>query len=300
MRRFLLVLVPLLVLAQVLAAADKPLTLDVWPGKAPGETGQIGEEKLLEPKAGEKKVARLTNVSKPTLSVFRPAKDKDTGAAVVICPGGGYNILAWDLEGEEVATWLNSIGVTGIVLKYRVPRRPDQAKDKPPIGPLQDAQRALSLVRGKAKELGIDPNRIGMLGFSAGGHLTAAAATNFDKRAYEPLDDTDKVSCRPDFAVLIYPGYLVAKDKDELQPDIRVSKETPPCFFAHAADDGVSAENSVQMYRALRKAGAKAELHVYASGGHGFGLRPSDQPCSTWPQRCAEWLNSQGFLKPAK
>jgi acetyl esterase/lipase len=300
MRRFLLVLVPILVLAQVQAAADKPLTLDVWPGKAPGETGQIGEEKLLEPKAGEKKVARLTNVSKPTLSVFRPAKDKDTGAAVVICPGGGYNILAWDLEGEEVATWLNSIGVTGIVLKYRVPRRPDQAKDKPPIGPLQDAQRALSLVRSKAKELGIDPNRIGMLGFSAGGHLTAAAATNFDKRAYEPLDDTDKVSCRPDFAVLIYPGYLVAKDKDELQPDIRVSKDTPPCFFAHAADDGVSAENSVQMYRALRKAGAKAELHVYASGGHGFGLRPSDQPCSTWPQRCAEWLGTQGFLKPAK
>jgi acetyl esterase/lipase len=282
------------------AAADKPLTVDVWPGKAPGETGSVGEEKVLEQKAGEKKVKRLTNVSKPTLTIYRPSKDKDTGAAVVICPGGGYNILAWDLEGEEVAEWLNSIGVTGIVLKYRVPRRPDQPKDKPPVGPLQDVQRALSLVRGKAKDWGIDPQRIGVLGFSAGGHLAAAAATNSDKRAYDSLDDADKVSCRPDFAVLVYPAYLAVKDKEELMPDIRVSKDTPPCFFAHAADDGVSAENSVQMYRALRKAGVKAELHIYASGGHGFGLRPSDQPCSTWPQRCAEWLQVQGLLKAAK
>src|SRR5262249_50737769 len=177
--RVVLGLTVIFVLALAAPAADKPLTLDVWPGKAPGETGQIGEEKFLEQKAGEKKVKRLTNVSRPTLTIFRPARDKDTGAAVVICPGGGYNILAWDLEGEEVAEWLNSIGVTGIVLKYRVPRRPDQPKDKPPIGPLQDAQRAMSLVRGKAKEWGIDPNRIGILGFSAGGHLAASPACHF-------------------------------------------------------------------------------------------------------------------------
>jgi len=217
----------------------------------------------------------------------------------VICPGGGYNILAWDLEGEEVAAWLNSLGVTGIVLKYRVPRRPDQAKDKPPVGPLQDAQRAVSLVRSKAAEWGIDPKRIGILGFSAGGHLTAAAAANFDRRAYDALDDVDRVSCRPDFAVLVYPGYLVEKGTDQLAPDIRVRKECPPAFFAHAADDGVPAENSVAMYRALRKAGVPAELHVYAAGGHGFGLRPSARPCSTWPQRCADWLRAQGFLKAA-
>jgi acetyl esterase/lipase len=299
MKHPLLSLVLLAGLVSAGQAADAPLVLDVWPGKAPGETGTIGEEKILESKPGEKQVKRLTNISKPTLTVFRAPKDKDTGAAVVICPGGGYNILAWDLEGEEVAAWLNSLGVTGIVLKYRVPRRPDQPKDQPPIGPLQDAQRALSLVRSKASELGLDSKRIGILGFSAGGHLAAAASTNFDKRAYEAIDDIDKLSSRPDFAVLVYPAYLVEKDKDQLTPQIRVTKDTPPTFFAHASNDGVKSDNSVIMYLALKRAGVAAELHVYTSGGHGFGLRPSEQPCSTWPQRCGEWLKAQGILKPA-
>ncbi len=279
-------------------AAEKPLTLDVWPGKAPGDKGDVGEEKVLESKPNEKPVQRVTNVSKPTLTLFRPAKDKDTGAAVVIAPGGGYSILAWDLEGEEVAAWLNSIGVTGIVLKYRVPRRPDSPKNEAPPQALMDAQRALSLVRSKAAEWGIDPKRIGMLGFSAGGHLTASTATNFDKRTYETTDEIDKVSCRPDFVVLIYPAYLLAKDRDELAADIRVSKDSPPTFFAHAGNDGVKAENSVVMYLALKKAGVQAELHVYNTGGHGFGLRPSEQPCSTWPQRCADWMKTRGYLKP--
>jgi acetyl esterase/lipase len=286
-----------LYLVSLLPAAEKPVVLDVWPGKAPQETDPIGEEKVQEPKPGEKPVKRLTNISRPTLTFFRPAKDKDTGAAVVIAPGGGYNILAWDLEGEEVANWLNSIGVTGIVLKYRVPRRPSDPKDQPPQRALMDAQRAISLVRSKAGELGIDPKRIGMLGFSAGGHLTAVTSTNFDRRSYEPMDEVDKVSCRPDFAVLIYPAYLVDKDGLHLKPDIRVTKETPPIFFAHAGDDSHSPENSVQMYLALKKAGVPAELHVYSSGGHGFGLRASDKPCSTWPKRCAEWLRAQGTLK---
>jgi acetyl esterase/lipase len=281
------------------AAADKPLTLDVWPGRAPGESGDPGEEKFLEQKPGEKPVKRLTDVSRPTLTVYRPARDKDTGAAVVICPGGGYNILAWDLEGEEVAAWLNSVGVTGIILKYRVPRRPGQPKDAPPPGPLQDAQRAVSLVRSKAGEWVLDPKRIGILGFSAGGHLAAAASTNFDKRAYEPIDGLDNVSCRPDFAVLVYPGYLANKEKDGLAADIRVTDQTPPTFLAHAGDDGVPAEGSVLLYLALKKAKVPAELHVYATGGHGFGLRPSDKPCSQWPQRCEEWMRSQGLLQPA-
>ncbi len=277
--------------------AEKAEVLDVWPGKPPGETKPIGEETIRPAKSPVGPIKILSNVSKPTLTIFRPAKDKDTGAAVVICPGGGYNILAWDLEGEDVATWLNSIGVTGILLKYRVPRRPDQTKDKPPIGPLQDAQRALSLVRSKAKEWHLDPKRIGILGFSAGGHLAASASTNFDQRAYDSMDEIDKISCKPDFTVLVYPAYLLTKDEKELAPEIRVRKGCPPTFFAHANDDPIKPDNSARMYLALKRAGVPAELHIYSAGGHGFGLRPTDKPCSTWPRRCADWLRSQKLLK---
>jgi acetyl esterase/lipase len=154
-------------------------------------------------------------------------------------------------------------------------------------------------VRSKADEWPLDAKRIGILGFSAGGHLAASASTNFDKRAYETMDDIDKVSCRPDFTVLVYPAYLVEKGKDELNPDIRVRKECPPMFFAHAGDDGVSPENSARMYLALKRAGVPAELHIYSSGGHGFGLRPTEKPCSTWPKRCTEWFRMQGVLKTA-
>jgi acetyl esterase/lipase len=275
-------------------AAPERLTRDVWPGKAPGETGKIGEEKILPDQPGQRTVKRITNVTRPTLTVFRPEKEKDTGAAVLIAPGGGYSILAWDLEGEEVAAWLNSIGVTGIVLKYRVPKRPDQPRNVPP---LQDAQRALSLVRSNAARWGIDAKRIGMLGFSAGGHLTAAAATNFDRRAYEPIDDVDKVSCRPDFIVMIYPGAIVNKGNKELSPEIRVSSQTPPAFFAHAGNDPVPVENTIVMYQALKNAKVPADVHIYSSGGHGFGLRKSEHPCSTWPRRCEEWMRSQELLK---
>jgi acetyl esterase/lipase len=295
-------IVPILTVIALMSAAgglpaENTPVLDVWPGKVPGETGSIGAEKFVEQKPGEKPVKRLTNVSKPTITIYRPAKDKDTGAAVLICPGGGYNILAWDLEGEEVATWLNSIGVTGIVLKYRVPRRPGQPPDKPPPGPLQDAQRALSLVRSQAREWHLDPKRVGVLGFSAGGHLAAATALNFDHRSYESMDAVDQESCRPDFAVLIYPGYLAAKNKVELDPDIHVRKDCPPMFLVHASDDRGGPENSVLMYLALKRAGVPAELHIYASGGHGFGLRPSEHPSSTWPERCTAWLRMQGILK---
>src|SRR5437868_847843 len=294
-------LVGCLCLAWPAAAADKPLVVDVWPaGKVPEEAGDIGAEKsLMSPKLDRKQVEvteptrMVTNVSRPTLTVYRPAKAKDTGTAVLICPGGGYWNLYWELEGEDVAAWLNSLGVTGVVLKYRVPRRPEHPKH-----PLQDAQRAVSLVRARAKEWGIDANRVGMLGFSAGGHLTAVTETNFDRRAYESVDDADRVSCRPDFAVVIYPGGVVARDTGQLTPDVRVTKETPPTFIAQAGDDRVGVENSVLLYLALKKAGVPAELHVYATGGHGFGLRPSKNPASQWPKRCEEWLRSQKLLGP--
>src|SRR6266852_3892896 len=288
------------------AARAEPMVVDLWPGKAPEETGTIGAEKfVMSPKLERKQVEvteptkMVTNVTKPTITVYRPAKDKDVGTAMVICPGGGYWDLYWQLEGEEVAAWLNSLGVTGVILKYRVPRRPDEPKGGPARRPLQDAQRAVSLVRSKAKEWGVAPDRIGMVGFSAGGHLAIATATSFDKRTYEPTDDIDKISCRPDFAIPVYSGYLKAKDKDEIASGLRIPTGTPPVFLAHGGDDIISPpEHSVLMYLALKRAGVPAELHIYAAAAHDFGVRPSEHPCSTWTQSCANWLRRQGFLKP--
>lgn len=288
----------LLLMTPGLVGAGSPTILELWPNKPPGETGVIGEEKYLTSRPEELCQKKLTNVSKPTIAIYRPTKVKDTGAVVVIAPGGGYHILAEDLEGEEVADWLNSIGVTAIVLKYRVPRRADQPKNEPPIGALQDAQRAISMVRSKAKSLGIDGRRIGLLGFSAGGHLTAWTSTNSDRRSYPSIDEIDQSSCRPDFSILIYPAYLQKPGLMELQETVRVSANAPPSFLVHAADDPLSYENSIAFYKALVRLGVPAELHVYAKGGHGFGLRPSPNPCSTWPKRCEEWMKSRGLLKP--
>ena len=290
------------------AAADNPMVIEVWPGTVPDETGTIGPERLrMSPKLDRKHVevteptTMVTDVSKPTITIYRPTQEKDSRTAMLICPGGGYWNLYWQLEGEEVAVWLNSIGVTGIILKYRVPRRPDEPQGEPARRPLQDAQRAVSLVRSKAKELGLHPEQIGIAGFSAGGHLAIATATNFEKRTYEPIDEVDKVSCRPDFAILVYPGYLKAKDKDELAPGLRIPAGTPPVFLAHGGDDIISPpEHSVLMYLALKRAGVPAELHIYAAAAHDFGVRPSEHPCSTWTQACANWLRHQGFLKLPK
>ncbi len=288
---------------------ENPLVLDLWPGKVPadsgiGQYGPIGAERVRDPSDAPTKTAKwITSVTKPTLTVFRPAKNKNTGAALIVCPGGGYWNLAWDLEGTEVAEWFRNAGITGIVLKYRVPRRIGEPERLPAPGPLLDAQRAVSLVRSKAGEWGIDPNRIGIGGFSAGAHLALLTGMTSDKRAYDPIDDADKVSSRPDFIVSCYTGYLVDIETWALKPEIRIPANMPPVMLVHANDDterGASAAHSAMMYLALKKAGVPVELHIYSAGEHGFGVRKSDKPVSTWPDRCVDWLRYIGILKAAR
>jgi len=283
-------------------AADLPKEVRLWPGKAPGEKVEIGEERdMTKPNenfiAG-KRVIRLGNVSNPTITLYRPSAEKDTGAAVLVCPGGAYQILALDLEGTEVCEWLNSIGVTGVLLKYRVPKRAGLEKH---TAALQDAQRSLGMVRHHAKEWGIDPSRIGVLGFSAGGHLAAALCAGSASRTYPAIDEADQTSCRPDLAVLIYPGYLTAKDEaDRIPPDVQVTTNTPPIFMAMTEDDPVRVENVLYYTLALKQAKVPVELHVFPTGGHGYGLRRSKELVTTWPDRAADWMRSRGFLQAAK
>ena len=280
-----------------MCAADLPV-IPLWPGPVPGETNAIGEEKdTTKPTDGKvagKTVVRLGNVSKPTLTVYSAPKDKDTGAAVVVFPGGGYNILAMDLEGTEVCEWLNSIGVTGVLFKYRVPKRAGLEKH---AAALQDAQRAVGLVRSRAKEFGIDPHRVGVLGFSAGGHLAAALSSSASQRTYQKVDDADDVSCRPDFSILVYPAYLTLKEKnDAINPETAVSSNTPPTFIAMTQDDPVRIENVLFYSVALKQEKVPFELHVYPKGGHGYGLRRAENPVTAWPDRAAEWMKSRGLL----
>ncbi|HXT60175.1 MAG TPA: alpha/beta hydrolase [Pirellulales bacterium] len=284
------------------APAEPAAVLDLWPEKPPGEVRKIGpeqdftkpEDKLI---AG-RKIIKLGNVSVPQMHVFLPPKERRNGAAAVVCPGGGFQILAWDLEGTEAAEWLNSLGVAALVLKYRVPKAP---QDAPWLAAVQDAQRAMSLARGKAAEWDIDPDRLGVLGFSAGGLTAARVAAQHDQRAYEAADEFDRAPFRPAFAVLIYPGGMLDEKSGALKSDFTIGKATPPTFIVHAEDDPVSCENSVQLFSALKKAGVRSELHVYDAGGHGYGLRPLKAfPVTAWPKACETWLARGGWLKPAK
>jgi acetyl esterase/lipase len=290
----------LLVFLGILTAnASEPIPL--WPSGAPGEKGDIGPERDMT-KAGDglpggKPVIRLGNVTNPTITLYRPPQEKDTGAAMVVCPGGGYSILAMDLEGTEVCQWLNSAGVTGVLLKYRVPARKGAERY---TAPLQDAQRAVGLVRSHAAEWHIDPKRIGIMGFSAGGHLSAAASTQYEKRTYEPVDEADQVSCRPDFVMLIYPGYLVHGQETEVSRELTITSNTPPPFLCQTEDDPVHVENSIYYYLALKKATVPAEMHLFATGGHGYGLRDSGQAETSWPKLAEGWMRGLGVLEAKK
>lgn len=300
MPRMVSSLLLLLVVSGTGKASDERTVLDLWPGKPPGQVAATGTEtdltKPTDNLIAGKRLIRLGQVSKPTLTIYRPVREKDTGACVIVCPGGGYNILALDLEGTEVCAWLNGLGVTAVLLKYRVPAPKMGARHLPAA---MDAQRAVSLVRSKAADLKIDPKRIGILGFSAGGHLAAVTATGYDKRLYDALDKIDEVSCRPDFTVLVYPAYLTDKKMETLAPEVRVTRDTPPTFLAHAGNDPVPAENSALLYLALKREKVPAALHVWEKGGHGYGLRKSAEPVTGWPARCEEWLQGRGLLKPS-
>jgi acetyl esterase/lipase len=273
-------------------SAEHP-TIAVWPGAAPGAPANLAAEAdtttAKDNLIAGRPLVRLGNVSAPTLTLYTP-KGTSTGAAVVVFPGGGYNILAIDLEGTEVCDWLNSAGITCFVLKYRVPNTGPFPKS---LAALQDAQRAVGLVRLHAAEWNIDPKRIGVLGFSAGAHLAAALSTHFDRRLYSPLDAADKVSCRPDFAVIVYPGYLALADKNFApNADINPTAQTPPQFIVQAEDDPVHVENAVVYFTALKDAKVPAELHIYAEGGHGYGLRHTALPVTAWPQSVETWLHT--------
>jgi len=275
-------------------AAEPVQTISLWPGLAPGATNAVATEhdttRPTDALIAGKPIIRLGNVSQPSITIYPPSADKNTGAAVIVCPGGGYNILAWDLEGTEVCEWLNSIGVTGVLLKYRVPKQEN--------GALQDIQRAVGLVRHRAKESGIDLQRIGVLGFSAGGNLCARLCANDSQRAYPVVDEADGTSCRPDFQMLIYPGGLVPKNEAEkLTPQLAVTTNTPPTFIVMAADDPVRVENALVYALALKQSKVPFELHVYPTGGHGYGLRRTPEPVTTWPDRAAEWMKSRGWLE---
>jgi acetyl esterase/lipase len=272
----------------------------IWPGTPPD---LVGDPK---PESGAS-----THVSRPTMTVYAP-KGRNTGVAAVVFPGGGYQVLAMDLEGTEICDWLNMRGITCVLLKYRVPNSgPTMLQGRryyPKVQTaVQDAQRTLRLVRRHAAQWRVDPQKIGVIGFSAGGHLVAAVSTRFAQQTYPPVDAADALSCRPDFAIAVYPGHLwVHEDEDRatrkqedlsLRPDIRVRADTPPTFLLQAQNDPVdNVGQSLAYYVALQKAGVPTELHLYAKGGHAFGLRATNLPIGRWPQLVEQWLHTIGML----
>ncbi len=299
-------IIALLVMQTLLSAQTQVLNL--WPNTPPGPAAKADgaerdltkpEDKLIAGRA----IIKLGHVSTPQMLVYLPPKEKANGGAVLICPGGGFSILAWDLEGTEVAEWLNGIGFAAIVVKYRVPtgHHGDALNDAgnapmKAVGPVMDAQRAMSLTRAKASEWGIDPKRIGIMGFSAGGETAGLTAILRGQRLYAKVDAADEQSCAPNFALPIYPGGFYDKETGGLKPYLKVTKDTPPMFFAMAQDDHVNCLNCTTLFTALTKEKVPAEIHLFTRGGHGYGLRATDEPVTGWPRLAAQWLMT--FAKP--
>lgn len=278
------------------AAAEQPV-MKIWPGTPPGGVSKTGEQEAIED------VTRIAHVNEPSLTIYLPPKETATGAAVVICPGGGYARLAIGHEGYDLADWLNKQGIAGFVLKYRL-------YDYGQPAPLADVQRAIRFVRKHAKEWGVDPEKIGIMGSSAGGHAASSGGVHYNDKVYDPVDDADTFSARPNFMILLYPvismengithqgsrknliGDTPSRDLVEFYSnELHITQETPPTFIVHATDDTVvPVENSIAFYRGLVDAGVPAEIHMFLKGGHGFGLARSITGTSLWPGLCEEWL----------
>ncbi len=292
MRKSLLMAVGVSCMIGSAVAQDDPILL--FPKGAPGETVELIEKAETDGgKVGGATVLRITNVSEPTITVYPAPEEVAGGAAMVVCPGGGYNILAYDLEGDEVCEWLNNLGITAVLLKYRVPRREGREKHE---APLQDLQRAVSYVRANAEKMSIDPGRIGVMGFSAGAHLATMASNNFGKRTYPEIDAADKASCRPDFCLLVYPAYLDGENF-RLSPEIKVTAATPPTMMIQAEDDKSYINSSLFYYYALKEAGVPAWMHLYSKGGHGYGLRDTGAAVNEWPDRAEDWFREIGVIE---
>lgn len=296
--RMLVVLGAILLISPLSLAADveADAVIPIWPASPPNWSPlEEAERDTSGPDSrtvAGKPVIRLGYVSTPQLHVYQP-KSNPTDTAVLISPGGGYSILAWDLEGTEIAQWFQSMGVTAVVVKYRVPTRNFDRKWLPPV---QDIQRAISLARSGGIP-GVKAKRIGVLGFSAGGNASARAALA-TKRYYDAIDDHDQADVQPDFAVLVYPAWLVREDNpNELLEELEVNEDSPPMFFAHAQDDRVDCMSSVTLFSKLKQNNVPSSLHVFSSGGHGYGARPSGAPTDAWPSLCESWMKSQGWLE---
>ncbi|MDF9831289.1 acetyl esterase/lipase [Parabacteroides sp. PF5-6] len=292
MKAWMLPLCVGLILSVKSMAQEVPVLL--FPGGAPGETTSFIERADSEGgRTGGESVLRITNVGEPTITIYPAPEELSNGSAMLVCPGGGYNILAYDLEGDEVCEWLNEIGITAVLLKYRVPRREGLEKH---AAPLQDAQRAMSYIRAHAEEYNINPNSIGVMGFSAGAHLSAMLSNTFETRTYPASDAIDKISCRPDFCLLVYPAYLDG-EKFQLAPELKVTADTPPTMLIQTEDDKSYINSSLFYYYALKEAGVPAWMHLYSSGGHGYGLRDTGSPVNAWPVRVEDWFVELGILE---
>lgn len=282
-----------LLFMEVAATAQEKI-VRLFPEGAPGETVRMAEKISKEGNrvAGEI-VCRVTNVSDPTIAIYQPSEELASGSAMIVCPGGGYDILAYDLEGDEVCLWLNELGITAVLLKYRVPRREGRPKHE---APLQDLQRAISYVRANASELNVDANRIGVMGFSAGAHLAVMASTSFNKRTYLANNTIDKVSCRPNFCLLIYPAYLDGEHFG-LAPEIQIAPKTPPTMLIQTEDDRSFINSSLFYYYALKEANIPVWMHLYGKGGHGYGLRDTGVMVNSWPDRAEDWFREIGVIE---